>query len=188
MRIYLLLSLLFLAFPGLDAQEEKKEKTPFDIGFEAQVYPAGFILGTHFEKGITMKDAIHIRFGYNFAYHRDLGVHEDERGGGPGFSLGYRRYFKAPMKGFFLGARNDIWFNTIDWKDNIDMPNELSGTTEITVIQPTAEAGYLFILKNGYWTIAPKIAFGYEINVNQKGADVGEGAILLIGSTFSYRF
>jgi len=153
-----------------------------DISFEFQAIP-----GFRIEKGFQEKNAIHLRLGYNWIRHRDLGVHEDERGNGFGFTVGYKRYFKENYEGFFIGARSDFWFNELDWKDNIDLPTEISGTTNITVIQPTAEAGYLFLLNNN-WIFAPNIAFGYEVNVKTEGAPVGEGAILLLGFKIGKRF
>jgi len=164
--------LLLIMTSPINAQDGRKGY-PSDLGFEVQGYPGGFIFGTRFEKAFTNRDAINFKLGYNFAFHRDLGVHEDERGGGPGFTIGYRHYFKDDAMGVFFGVKNDIWINTIDWKDNIGETNEISGTTEITVIQPTLEGGYLFITNNDYWSFAPTIAFGFEINVNQKGEDVG---------------
>ena len=158
-----------------------------DLSFEFQAYPTGLIPGIQIERGFADKNTIHLRVGYQYIRHRDLGVHEDERGNGFGFTLGYKRYLKENFQGWFLGVRNDIWFNELDWKDNIDLPNEISGTSNITVVQPTAEAGYLFKLgENGF--LVPTIAFGVEINVRTEGADVGEGAILLLGFEIGQRF
>ena len=158
-----------------------------DIDFELQAYPTGIIPGIRIEKGFAQKNAIHLRLGYNWIRHRDLGVHEDERGDGFGFTLGYKRYLKAGFKGWFGGIRSDVWFNQLDWKDHIGLPNEQSGHTKITVVQPTAEAGYLFTLPND-WIIAPAIGFGYEVNVVTNGEPTGEGAILLLGFTLGKRF
>ncbi len=159
----------------------------FDVGLEVQAYPTGVIPGIHLEWGVGSKNGVLARIGYNIVRHRDLGVHEDERGGGFGFSLGYRRYFKENRNGFFLGARTDLWFNDVAWRDDIDLPTEISGDTEVTVLQPTAEAGYVLNLNKG-WIFVPSIAFGAEININTEGAPVGEGAIVLLGFTFGKRF
>lgn len=160
----------------------------FDIGLEIQAYPTGVIPGIHLEWGLSEKDGLLTRIGYNLVRHRDLGKHEDERGGGFGFTLGYRRYFKANRNGLFIGAKNDVWFNKIDWKDNIGQPNEVNGQTDITVLQPTAELGYVLNLGQNDWIFVPSVAFGAEINVKTEGAAVGEGAILLIGFTLGKRF
>ena len=84
------------------------------------------------------------------------------------------------MSGWFAGLRSDLWFNDIDWKDNIGGPLELSGHTDIVVLQPTLEGGYRFSLGED-WYVSPSLAFGFEINIVSKGADVGQGAIVLVG-------
>ncbi len=94
----------------------------FDVGVEIQAYPTGIIPGLRLEKGFAEKHAIHIRAGYNWIRHRDLGVHEDERGDGYGFTLGYKRYFSNDFQGWFLVIRNDICINILYCKDNIDTP------------------------------------------------------------------
>lgn len=159
-----------------------------DVGLEVQVYPTGVIPGLHFEYGLSDQDGLLGRVGYNIVNHRDLGVQDDEKGGGFGFSLGYRRYFKADRQGFFLGARTDLWFNKIDWKQDPNLITEVKGRSDITVFQPTAEAGYVINLKKEGWSFVPSIAFGAEINIKTEGLPVGEGAVLLLGFTFRKRF
>lgn len=178
----LLMSLLIALSVGVWAQS-----SVFDIDFEFQAYPTGLIPGLKLEKGFSDHHAVSLRLGYQIIDHRDLGVHEDETGNGYGFTLGYKYYLKPEFKGLSFGVRNDIWFNDIDWKDNLDLPIEISGTSEITVVQPTAEATYLLPVGES-WIFAPSIAFGYEINVKTEGEPVGEGAILLIGINFGKRF
>ncbi len=157
------------------------------IGVEFQAYPTGFIPGIHVEYAVGTKSSFQGRIGYNVVRHRDLGVHEDERGGGFGGTLGYRYYFNPERKGWLLGARCDIWGNEVDWKDEIGQVNEVSGTTNVTVLQPTAELGYVIPLKNNF-IVLPTISLGAEINVKTEGAEVGQGAILLLGATLAKRF
>jgi len=157
------------------------------LGIEAQKYPAGHILGGRIDIGVGDQNDLNFRVGYNFARHQDFGVHEDETGGGWGGSLGFRHYFNPEKTKWFLGIRTDVWFNTIDWKDFIGMPNELRGTTDITVLQPVIEGGYGFLLNKNLF-LAPSISFGYEWNARVEGEEVGEGAILLGGVQLSYRF
>ena len=158
-------------------------------GFELQVYPTGIIPGIRVEK-IRNHHNINLRFGYQLINHRDLGVQESEKGTGFGFSFGYRYTF-GRAEGWFLGARNDVWFNTIDWRDDIGKvdpmdPNislERNGTSNIVVLQPTAEAGYTFpVGKN--WLFSPSLSFGFEVNVQNSGEEVGQGPILLLGMSF----
>lgn len=46
-------------------------------------------------------------------------MYEDERGDGFGFMVGYKYYFKLGFECWFLGIKNDIWWNEVDWMDNI---------------------------------------------------------------------
>jgi hypothetical protein len=159
------------------------QNAPLDLAFEFQAYPTGLIPGIRLEKNFGGKNAAHLRLGYQAIDHRDLGKQDDETGQGWGFSLGYHRYFKPSYQGFFLGARNDIWFNRIDWANN----DGTSGQTDITVLQPTAQAGWLFLLGKKF-LLCPTLSFGYEINVKTEGEPTGEGAILLLGINLGHRF
>lgn len=156
----------------------------FDLGLELQAYPTGLLPGLRAERGFGGKQAVHLRIGANLVDHRDLGKHDDETGSGLGFSLGYKRYFREGYQGPFAGARSDVWFNEIDWV-NLDAPS--TGTTKITVLQPTAELGWLFALGKKLY-LAPSLAFGFEINVKTEGEPTGEGAIFLLGFHGGYRF
>ena len=149
------------------------------FGAEFQVYPTGILPGLRLELPVSNHDGLHLRLGYNAFNHRDLGVQDREVGGGFGGTLGYRHYF-GDYEAFFLGARNDLWFNTVNWTMNQGAANESTGTTEIIVVQPTAEAGYLFNFSDK-WSLAPSIGFGFEVNAVSNGEDVGQGAILLLG-------
>jgi hypothetical protein len=151
------------------------------IGPELQVYPTGIIPSIRIERSISSLANLNVRIGYQIIRHRDLGVHEDERGSGYGFSIGYRRFFSTEKSGFSLSLRTDVWKNSIDWKDAIDTPGEVSGSTEITVLQPT------ILLEDSYrigsqLQLIPSIGFGYEWNIKTDGAPTGEGAIFLIGA------
>ncbi|TNE58008.1 MAG: DUF3575 domain-containing protein, partial [Bacteroidetes bacterium] len=154
-----------------------------------QAYPTGLIPGAHAEYLFQQHHCLQTRAGYNLVRHRDLGVQDDERGDGWGGTLGYRYYFREGWSGWFLGARNDIWRNRIDWLDKDDNGTTIdNGTSKIIVVQPTAEAGYRFLLGDSGWFISPSAAYGIEINVQTNGKDVGEGTIMLIGISAGKRF
>jgi len=147
-------------------------------GPEIQVYPTGVIPGLLIEHA-SYHDALNIRIGYNLVNHRDLGVQEDERGGGFGGSLAYLYFLKNYGKGLFVGARADLWRNKIKWKDQIGTPQEVRGTSKILVFQPTALAGLSWDF--GPVKFRPNVGFGAELNVLTDGREVGHGAILLVG-------
>ncbi len=153
------------------------------IGIEIQTYPTGQIPSLNYAYSFGENAAIEARIGYNFVDHRDLGVQDDEKGGGFGGSIGYAHRIWSLLR---LGVRTDIWWNEIDWKMDPDTPQEVTGTTNVTVFQPTLTLDYPIPLGN--WFLTPRIAFGAEINVQTDGEEVGQGAILLGGVGFSRAF
>lgn len=154
-------------------------------GLELQAYPAGVILGVRGEWKFEERVALNFRLGYNIARRGNYGKHDNEEGGGPGFGLEYRRYLERWLPGLFIGLRTDLWLINIDWRN--DNPLE-TGSTEISVLQPTLEAGYNLLKPRTALQIVPTISFGYEINVKTTGEEVGEGAILLGGVNIGYTF
>jgi len=172
--------LLFLLFTSIVFGQSS-----WDVGLEFQAYPTGILPGLRLEKNFAERHALHLRIGANIFDHRNWGKHFKETGSGYGFSLGYKRYFQPHHERWFMGLRNDIWFNKVDWKKDIGLP-PLSGTTTITVIQPTMEAGYTFVKNKFYFS--PSLAFGLEINTNTVGEPTGEGAIVLVGLHTGMRF
>ncbi len=172
--------LLYFSF-HLAAQEPL-----FDLDLEAKAYPTGLIFNFRVE-GVKGRNAFHFGGGYNHIRHGDAGKHDDERGNGLGLAIGYKRYFNDFQNGFFIGQKNELWFSEIKWKNDIGLPSETSGKTEIMVFQPTAEAGWLFELGRRF-IFAPIVAFGYEWNVRTKGSPTGEGPILLVGVHFGSHF
>jgi len=170
---------LFLLLLGLGISLSTFSQNSFKYGLEIQGYPTGIIAGITTDYELSNQLLGHARAGYNLVRHRDLGVHEDERGGGFGGTLGLRYYFSQLYDEWFLEARSDLWFNKITWKDRISQINQTTGKTDVTVLQPTLMGGYTFEL--GSLSICPTLAFGYEINIKTKGSDVGEGPIILLG-------
>ena len=171
---------LFVAGGQLISQNVK------DFGIEFQAYPTGVIPGIHFETQVGEKSTISARFGLNIFDHRDLGVHDEETGSGFGFTIGYHRYFQESMKKWKLGIKLDYWNNEVDWVAN-DANGRVEGMTEIVVLQPTVELGYVFINRNNLF-LTPTIAFGMEWNVQTQGEPTGEGPILLLGILAGKRF
>lgn len=150
------------------------------IGIEIQAYPTGIIPGVRYERNISENSAVHFRLGYQWIRHRDLGKHDDEKGSGYGFSVGYKKYFSAKQSGFSLSLRTDIWWNEIEWTTIELSPDPIKGTTNITVLQPTLLLEYQVRIKSEF-NLIPSLGFGYEWNVRTEGEPTGEGAILLIG-------
>ena len=178
---------LLLALSVFQGSASASEQNPFHIGFEQQVYRTGIIPGIRFERGFAGRHSVHLRLGYQEIRHEDFGVHDDERGNGAGFSLGYSRFQKAGFARWSFGIRSDVWFNTLDWVDDEGTVNEVRGTTDVIVLQPTIDASYRYPLTKGFF-VTPSVAAGFEINVDTDGEDVGEGFILLFGLTVGMQF
>ena len=164
--------------------QPEPERPYSSLAFEFQAYPTGIIPSITYERFISKTDAWHARIGRQIIRHGDEGVFEDERGEGLGGSLGYRRYWPS---GFSLGARLDLWANSLDWADNIGEPDEIRGHTDIIVLQPTVEVSWRKFFTQR-WFIQPSFAAGFEINIITDGEDTGEGFIplgaLAVGRTF----
>lgn len=194
---------IFMTFGGfVHAQTVEQDlKLQPSLGFEIQGYPTGVISSVRTELLFYNANAFNMSVGYNWFNHRDLGKHQAEKGGGFGCSLGYRRYFENEgLKGFFVGVKNDIWFDKVHWKDfKGDGSLLISGTSKVTVVQPTIAAGYRVKFANDLLSFEPNIAFGYEWNVRTNGkityADpailitdeifkTGDGLIFLFGFSF----
>lgn len=158
---------------------------PVRAGVEVQAYPAGVILALQGRRALTESDDLLFRVGYNATRRRDFGKHDDERGGGPGVGVGWRRSFSPRGEdGWLSGARLDLWSLGIDWKDDPSstFPAGRKGESDVLVLQPTAELGY-------GWSVGPGrielvLALGLEINVRTSGEAVGEGPIGLLGLTW----
>lgn len=154
------------------------------VGVEAQAYPTGFIPGVRGDLYLSEFSKVHLRIGYNVVRHGDAGEHDDERGGGFGFSAGYDILPSASHR-WTIGVRSDLWFNEVDWSDDLESGGMASGTTNVTVLQPTLQGGYRIPVSERIELI-PTAAFGFEINVRTRGAEVGQGPILLLGVILAF--
>ena len=148
------------------------------LGPEYNYYPAGHVVGIQAEYSPNNNHhSFNARIASNITRRWDFsGLNDDERGVGFGTSLGYRYYLTPECNGVYLGARTDLWFITVNWKDSSEAIK--SGTSKITVIQPTFEIGYLFKFKRG-WELGTACVNGVELNVKTEGEPVGEGWITL---------
>ena len=158
-----------------------------DLSINIQVYPTGIIPGIQVDHFISDNKVILLRLGYQFIDHRDLGVHDDETGDGYGFTVGFRKYKAQQNSKLFFSLKSDVWFNTIDWFDDLDSGERVTGTTDITVIQPTIEVCYQLLSDSGFF-ISPTLSFGAEWNVSTRGEPTGQGAIILVGVQLGKRF
>ena len=158
-----------------------------NYGVSLQVYPAGIIPTVNAELYRNEKYSWLFRVGANLTDRRDFSdFHDEEKGGGFGGSIGYRRHF--PLKNndkIIVGLNTDLWNLWINYKDDVGEPNETSGRTYILVLQPYLETGYFFNLKNSS-KLGVTLGFGREFNVITRGEEVEQD---LIGSiSLQYMF
>lgn len=156
-----------------------------DFGGEFRLYPSGEILTGKVDFPLDHGLWLSASAGYDFAQRGDNGEHDDEKGGGGGIGATLDWYLdkaRGHQRGWFVGARTELYFLSIDWRD----PGR-SGSSDITVFQPTARGGYAWEFQGGRYGLQLAGSLGAEINVHTRGEDVGEGAIALAGIAFTFR-
>lgn len=171
MRIFLF-KLFLLSSLVLSAQN--------NINIELQAYPTGIIPSIGIAKAIQTHSEIHFRLGANLIDHQDFGVQDSEKGKGFGGSISYLYFRSEVHKGIFAGVRSDLWRNSLEWSNGQE-PVIATGVSKILVLQPTAILGYRHIKSDKNWFIQPTLSFGREFNIHTKGAEIGQGWILLFG-------
>lgn len=160
-----------------------------DIGAEIQVYPAGVISAFTANFVVSNQFALRFRAGGNFANRRNWSPFNDEEiAKGYGGSVGWVTYHPYKIGHFTAGATIDLWRMWTQWKDEMDSQNPKSGETYTLVVQPWADVGYLFHIRNTHLNIGTTMGFGREINVITKGERVGEGWMGSLTLTLNYTF
>lgn len=148
-----------------------------DLYAELRAYPAGGIATI----GVLLPFSPQVELGvaalYNRAERGSAGEHDDESGNGYGAGIEARRFHATSKVGWFYGARTELFRSEIHWRD----PGNRAGTTDITVLQPTARLGYRFALPGSSLSLELAAGLGAEINLETDGEKVGEGAIALFG-------
>lgn len=183
MRIALLSVLLIVLAPEAGAQVSP--------GVSVQIYPAGQIVQGRAAVQHGPRSEIRLFFGYNRTRRQDFGRMDHEEGGGFGIGADVIGFFKPEPQSLFFGAKLDVWYLNIDWRDvENPCPRDsqclapdilLHGDTQILVVQPTAQLGYRLPARGGSLALDLTVALGAEINAYTRGERVGEGAILLVG-------
>jgi hypothetical protein len=153
------------------------------VRLELRAYPSGQIAGVGWESGLPLLGAQYrgsAAVFYNRARRGDSGVHQEERGSGYGGGLAVERYFSSNQLGWYAGVRADVFSVRIDYRDG-----NIAGSSRVTVVQPTINAGYAFDLGNQQ-RLQLSLGVGAEINARTRGEKVGDGAIGLAGVSLSW--
>ena len=167
------------AAPGADGMPGGE---PF---VELRLYPTGQIVGLGWRQMLAPQDRLSAAVLYNRVRRGNNGRHDDERGDGLGAGLGWDHFLAGGQGvglGWSLGARADAFALRIDYRDAT-----AAGRSRVTVLQPTATAGYSFAGFDSGWRIGLSAGLGTEINVSTAGTKVGQGAIALLGLSVSLR-
>lgn len=171
---YLLVTVFFFAsFSYAQTLDKKASAKRTDLGLSVQLYPAGIIPTINLEQYTSENTSLLFRLGGNFVDRQDFSDENDEEeGSGFGGSIGYRKHFPLKTGKIVAGINFDAWNLWIDWRDDINQPQESSGTTYILVLQPWLEAGYYLPLKSASSQLGITLGFGREINAITNGKDV----------------
>ncbi len=164
--------LFLLASTGVQAVRAESVRWGVDL----RAYPAGLIPAVRVDVPLSEPDIVLLCAGMNFTDRHDWGEHDNEQGNGFGFGGGWIHRLGMREKAWIVGLRADLWFLSIDWEDP-----QRSGTTEVTVFQPTATGGYRWQTGGGAWRWELSVGLGAEFNVSTRGEDVGHGVIGLLG-------
>ena len=89
MRKLLLLCCLAFSISSVYAQHTGGLQ---NIGLSTQLYPAGTIIQAQASWPLSEKSLFVAKLGYNLAERQDFGEHDQEDGGGPGITAGYKQY------------------------------------------------------------------------------------------------
>lgn len=170
-KIYIVFFLSFFCSATLLAQE--KETNPVFVGAAIQFYPAGIITTVHADIMLNNNNSIYTRIGGNYANRQDFSdFNDNEKGGGFGGSVGYRRHFPLKKGKLIAGFNTDVWNLWIRWKNDINTTFQTRGTTYTLVLQPWAEGGYFYAFKSSLLQIGLTAGFGKEFNVITDGKKV----------------
>lgn len=154
----------------------------FQPAGEVRGYPSGAIVSAALGASLGDKAYGAVHAAYNFVDRGSNGEFQHEDGGGFGIGATIDQYFQPGQNGWFVGARTELMFLNINYRD----PG-VRGSSDITVFQPTARAGYGWTFAGGQYGLSAALSFGAEINVDTDGADVGEGAIVLGGLALTFK-
>jgi hypothetical protein len=176
------ISLIFSFCFILSARSQDMGYKTIDVGAEFQDYYRGNMTCLHLAYNFPIHSGIQFRVGYNKSNWKGAGLHDNEEGQGPVFSLGYRYYTLVRPHGFFFGAHLDFSRLTIDWREGA-----ITGTSKISALQPTIELGYMFLI-NDMVFITPSVGTGIQTNLKTEGQKVGDGSVFTTGISAGWKF
>ena len=180
-RIIFALSLIAISFIGA-AQEAGYRTT--DVGGSFQYSPDFNTYSLQLAFNAEEYHSFILKGNFARAGSRKTSNHTSESGSGWGAYLGYRYHFSVIPKRAFLGLGVGIQSMKMNWSLLL-----LEGTTNLTLLQPTIEAGYTLLI-NDYMYITPSVSGILQTKLSSKGADVdfGSGFAPAAGISIGWRF
>jgi len=155
---------------------------PYQPAGEIRGYPSGVIVSAGLGRSFGDHWYAAAHGAYNVVDRGSNGKFQNEEGGGFGGGITLDKFQQPGQTGWFAGGRAELFFLEIDYRD----PG-VSGSSDITVFQPTARGGYGWQLGGGRYGLVAALSLGAEINVSTDGRKVGEGAIVLGGLAFTFK-
>ena len=183
MKKYTLIALTIICF-SLNSHSQDMGYTSFDIGLEYKWADNSPAYGLQAAFNAKIHHSLVVGVGVKTAYLPIKGTHNNEKGRGWGVALGYRYYFSAIPKRFFIGARADVW--------NMNMyrtANLLAENTKVLILQPNVEAGHTFLVNDQFF-FTLYVAAGQQITVSSPGDkfNYGNGFVPSAGFSAGWRF
>jgi hypothetical protein len=178
---------IFFEIVSFSYAQTNENKNNNLYGVSAQFYPAGIIATLNAEYFISENISLIYRLGGNFVDRKDFSNENDnETGAGFGGSFGFRKHFPQKKGTVIAGLNLDAWNLWIDWKNDVGLQNQTSGTTYTLVLQPWLEAGYFFNLKNASSQLGFTAGFGREINTITNGKNVAQDWIASLSVQYQF--
>jgi hypothetical protein len=184
---YNLLIVVLFSLLSKTGSSQINEKGKYSLGFGVQAYPAGIMPTFDLSVNHSTKWTSIYRLGLNIVDRQDFSSYNTtEVGSGFGGSYGIRYFFKEE-KGIYAGLWTDLWYLDLEWTDS-DKGTPEAGNTQIFVVQPWLELGYLWTFSENRQHFGIGAGFGREINIITTGDEVEQGAIGSLKLNWGYRF
>lgn len=149
-----------------------------DIGAEFQYYKDGQFIGLHLAHNAKLHHSFHAEIGYYIAGDPTSTSYSNHNNGGLGAGLGYRYYFLLRPRGFFIGAKANLFTYKVATQTLMEY------TSKIFI--PSLETGYMFLV-NDMFFITPSVSFGYKTNLESEFKLDEEKTVALFGISCGFK-
>lgn len=155
-----------------------------DIGAEFQWYEDGKFIGLHLAANSKLHHSFHATIGYYIAGDPTASFYYNQTNGGLGGGLGYRYYILLKPRGFFIGAKADLFTHKVTLKTQTLM---VEGPYTSMIFIPSLQTGYLILINDRFF-ITPTAGFGYKTNLQSKLSADEKKSLALFGISIGAKF